>query len=89
LKDEHKKHQQGYDPEHNKNFKAMFKSQISLSYSEFEYDEASKTMKPKGYALSQALNGMISNITLGEYEIPKDLRYLNYRTGSKPLLPYS
>jgi hypothetical protein len=35
------------------------------------------------------LNGIITQNKFGNYDIPKNLKTLNYRTGSSPLLPYS
>lgn len=88
LYEEYQKSHSGYDPKKKQDFTGQFRSSITLSYSKFEKDDEGKVIA-QSYSLSQNLDGMITNITIGEYSIPKALRYLNYRKGSSPLLPYS
>jgi hypothetical protein len=89
LKAEHEKHQGGFDPDHNKEFKGLFASTISLSYSDFKKNPETGIFEASGYSLSQKLMGMISNTRNGNFVLPEHFKHLNYRSGSNPLLPYS
>ena len=67
----------------------VFSCVLSLSYEPFEKDPVTGKRTNKSYTLSQNVEGSITDYSKGQYILPSSMKYLNYRMGSTPLLPYS